>query len=142
MHSRAVGLIVTNATGQTFEGKLELSVTGVKTTANVRITPWTNRKVAAELPTMTASAPGKQTVQANLTDNSGRLISSNKFEIEAKAEGDHYKVTFVSKIDNSVQYYSVRPAWPKSSTPAPALVLSVHGASVEATGQAGAYGPK
>lgn len=142
MHSRAVGLIVTNATGLTFEGKLELSANGKNTTSPVRITPWTNRKVAAELPTLTATSPGKQSVQANLTDNSGKLISSTKFEIEAKAEGDHYKVTFVSKIDNSVQYYSVRPAWPKSSTPAPALILSVHGASVEATNQAGAYGPK
>lgn len=53
------------------------------------------------------------------------------------------KVTFVSKVDGSVQYYALRPAQvPPGVTNRPGIVLSLHGASVEASGQAGAYGDK
>ncbi len=57
--------------------------------------------------------------------------------------------TFISDIDGSVQYYAVVPPTPPSSTDAgaadatkPALVLSLHGAGVEATGQASSYAAK
>jgi dienelactone hydrolase len=52
------------------------------------------------------------------------------------------KVTFVSSIDSSCQYYSV--LYPKDYDPAKryALILSLHGAGVEASGQAEAYRPK
>lgn len=65
---------------------------------------------------------------------------------------DLQKKTFVSEIDRSVQYYSVRPARPFERQPIDPLVgmprpdagtpliLSLHGADVEATGQAAAYG--
>jgi len=56
--------------------------------------------------------------------------------------------TFISGIDGSVQYYAVNPA---ISTPTrapgdpkqpPAIILSLHGAGVQATNQAAAYSPK
>ncbi|MCX6841310.1 MAG: prolyl oligopeptidase family serine peptidase [candidate division WOR-3 bacterium] len=52
------------------------------------------------------------------------------------------KVTFVTDIDSSCQYYSV--LYPKDYDPAKryALILSLHGAGVEASGQADAYRPK
>ncbi|HEY1861511.1 MAG TPA: prolyl oligopeptidase family serine peptidase, partial [Gemmataceae bacterium] len=51
-----------------------------------------------------------------------------------------YKRTFVSSIDGSVQYYAVQPARPEKNDEAPlALFLTLHGASVEALGQADAY---
>ena len=51
--------------------------------------------------------------------------------------------TFRSAIDGSVQYYAVNVASPAqdAATP-PALFLSLHGAGVEARGQAEAYSPK
>jgi dienelactone hydrolase len=53
------------------------------------------------------------------------------------------RVTFVSRIDGSVQYYAVRPARPlPDAEEKPGIVLSLHGASVEASGQAGAYSSK
>lgn len=53
------------------------------------------------------------------------------------------KITFVSAIDGSVQYYAVRPAQPlPDAVDKPGIVLSLHGASVEARGQAGAYSSK
>ncbi len=53
--------------------------------------------------------------------------------------------TFRSAIDGSIQTYAVVPragAPAKGATPDGALVLSLHGASVEAAGQAGSYAPK
>jgi len=53
------------------------------------------------------------------------------------------KRTFVSGIDGSVQYYALNPARPpRADGPRPALFLSLHGASVEAVGQADAYASK
>ncbi|MHC4598620.1 MAG: carboxylesterase family protein, partial [Planctomycetota bacterium] len=52
-----------------------------------------------------------------------------------------YKETFLSDIDNSTQYFGVRP--PSKPLGGPGhLYLSLHGASVEAHGQANAYTPK
>jgi len=52
------------------------------------------------------------------------------------------KVTFISAIDSSCQYYSV--VYPKDydTLKRYALILSLHGAGVEASGQADAYKPK
>jgi pimeloyl-ACP methyl ester carboxylesterase len=52
------------------------------------------------------------------------------------------KVTFLSSVDSSCQYYSV--IYPKDYDPSKryALILSLHGAGVEASGQADAYRPK
>ncbi|MBI1840963.1 MAG: prolyl oligopeptidase family serine peptidase [Verrucomicrobia bacterium] len=59
-----------------------------------------------------------------------------------KAE-DTRKETFISEIDGSAQYYAIAPARPeRKDRPARALVLSTHGASVEASGQAAAYAHK
>ncbi len=58
------------------------------------------------------------------------------------ADGAAYRRTFRSGMDRSAQYYGVRP--PASVDPARdyGLILSLHGASVEAAGQARAYSSK
>lgn len=53
-----------------------------------------------------------------------------------------HKRTFLSDIDGSVQYYGVVPPKDFDSKKQYALVLSLHGASVEAIGQASSYAPK
>jgi pimeloyl-ACP methyl ester carboxylesterase len=64
-------------------------------------------------------------------------------DLAVRGPGDHHKRTFTSDIDGSVQYYSVRPARPGAADRSrPGLVLSLHGASVEATGQAACYAAK
>jgi dienelactone hydrolase len=50
-------------------------------------------------------------------------------------------VAGISRIDGSVQYYALNPAQSGGSE-VPALFLSLHGAGVEAIGQADAYSPK
>lgn len=62
---------------------------------------------------------------------------------------DRHKRVYRSAIDASVQYVSIVPAQPPATgyggggtTERPGLMLSLHGASVEATNQAAAYSPK
>lgn len=68
------------------------------------------------------------------------VVDHQEIKIAVKAPTDHYKRTFVSGIDGSVQYYAVAPSLKPS--PDNALILTVHGASVEATNQANAYKSK
>jgi predicted esterase len=72
-----------------------------------------------------------------------QLLDSGTILLQLRRENEHYNQTFRSDIDGSVQYFAVAPAQPSpSDPPAKALFLSVHGAGVEATGQAGAYASK
>lgn len=63
-----------------------------------------------------------------------------KIPITKRKIGEPYRKTFTSDIDGSVQYYAVNPC--KDPDSATALIMSLHGASVEAIGQAQAYGQK
>lgn len=58
-------------------------------------------------------------------------------ELPTAASDVCYRQTFLSPDDGSVQYYGVRP--PVQQGPNQPLVLSVHGAGVDAIGQAQAY---
>jgi len=69
-------------------------------------------------------------------------VVKDTFWVRVREKGESFKVTFISAIDSSVQYYAVLP--PKDYTPDKeyALILTCHGAGVEAAGQADAYTPK
>ncbi|MBL8990835.1 MAG: prolyl oligopeptidase family serine peptidase, partial [Phycisphaerae bacterium] len=119
----------------------------------VTIPPMSVRKVAV------AAAPGVMAARA------ARKIELRAFAVPAGGEvaaapsdtatltlrnrdefTEPHKRTFVSGIDGSVQYYAVRPGprRPVSRSerqPSLPLIVSLHGASVEAIGQAEAYGP-
>jgi dienelactone hydrolase len=70
-------------------------------------------------------------------------LDSATLLLHLRRENEHYNQTFRSDMDGSIQYYAVAPAQPSpSDPPAKALFLSVHGAGVEATGQAAAYASK
>jgi len=69
-------------------------------------------------------------------------MANAELPLRIRRPGQSYKRTFLSDIDGSVQYYAVQPAWPERPVGPPALVLTLHGASVEAIGQADAYSPK
>lgn len=91
---------------------------------------WTNRTNRLALK-MTLLSPQRKT------------LDTASLEINLREPTDHYSQTFVSEIDGSVQYYAVAPARPfPGEGPARALFLSTHGASVEASSQAGAYQSK
>lgn len=70
-----------------------------------------------------------------------KVLASHSIPLEAVRSTDKYKMTFVSEIDGSLQYYAVAPQTGGSVKNA-ALFFSVHGAGVEAIGQAKAYEAK
>jgi pimeloyl-ACP methyl ester carboxylesterase len=75
-----------------------------------------------------------------LADNSGREIDRTEITFQQQDADKHHERTFISSIDGSVQYYSVAPSTVKGE--GQALVLTVHGAGVEAKNQARAYKQK
>lgn len=135
---------VINATGDRLEG-LNITVrlnTGEEASWQARsIMPMSVRKVPVRIPALsTAREPGRIGAEAILTDASGNEIDRITLNLNIHDRHQHLERTFVSNVDGSVQYYSVAPS--TSPDPGQALVLSVHGAGVEATNQARAYRPK
>lgn len=74
----------------------------------------------------------------------GAVVDTMTVALRQVSPAIHHERTFVSRIDGSVQYYSVAPALrtEPGDTGARAFVLTVHGASVEARNQARAYKQK
>lgn len=88
-------------------------------------------------------------------DGTERVLDRTTVGVRVRRPNEKHKRTFISGIDGSVQYYAVTPppsaratgaagddAAPGDDAERPALVLTLHGASVEAMGQANAYGRK
>ncbi|NRF37364.1 prolyl oligopeptidase family serine peptidase [Pedobacter foliorum] len=86
---------------------------------------------------------GKSKVDCKLyLINGNKTIDENKVIVEiADPSSEKYMNTFVSSIDGSLQYYAVAPKT-EANQPGSALFFSVHGAGVEAIGQARAYQSK
>ncbi|RED19054.1 prolyl oligopeptidase family protein [Flavobacterium cutihirudinis] len=103
------------------------------------IMPLFVRKVKFKIPAAKNDFSGELKVELTLTDKSGKVLDKTEFPIQQRSATVHHERTFLSKVDNSVQYYSIAPAL---GTGPKALVLSVHGASVEARNQSRAYKQK
>ncbi|MDE2208049.1 MAG: prolyl oligopeptidase family serine peptidase, partial [Armatimonadetes bacterium] len=102
----------------------------------------TVRKVGFRLPSPPSSAGPPVAVTVRLM-RGGHTLSTAKITINRTLRDQLHKITFVSGIDGSVQYYAIQPAHPLPGDHAPrALDLSLHGAGVEALGQAASYEPK
>jgi len=97
------------------------------------------RKVPFRFDGSGVSAKGNLQNVLTLMDN-GKLLDEAKVTIEAVDASDKYSATFTSSIDGSLQYYAVAPQ--TNAKEGSALFLSVHGAGVEAIGQARAYQSK
>jgi pimeloyl-ACP methyl ester carboxylesterase len=110
------------------------------------IPPLSIRKVPYQIKALALNAPGKVKMQLDLELMPlGTWVptDSDTIEFEIVRPDQPHKRTFTSGIDGALQYYAVQPAHPLGiETERPALVLSVHGAGVEAIGQARAYSPK
>jgi len=63
-------------------------------------------------------------------------------EVATVAAGSRYRQTRRSGVDGSTQYHAVMPPTDVQSGQTYGLILSLHGAGVEARGQAGSYSPK
>jgi dienelactone hydrolase len=115
-------------------------------TALPAIPPLSSRKVGFRIKPYEAVATNVVSLKLDLARDQSRqtaLLDSQITLLRLRRPDEHYKQTFRSDIDGSVQYFAVAPAQPLARhRPAQALFLSTHGASVEALGQAACYAPK
>ncbi|HNS22364.1 MAG TPA: alpha/beta hydrolase-fold protein [Sedimentisphaerales bacterium] len=139
-------VVVVNATPEPATGfTLVLRASGVadKATPVPAIIPLTVRKVGFRIRAEAPAGEGRIEGTLELHGRDGALCHSMPLSLEIRRPDQHRKITFLSDIDGSVQYFALRPAVPASpDDPAPAIALSCHGAGVDAAGQAASYSPK
>ncbi|MBN2279129.1 MAG: prolyl oligopeptidase family serine peptidase [Candidatus Marinimicrobia bacterium] len=136
-------VLVMNGTGEPLSGlKIESCHEKLKPTIVMipAIPPMTARKVPFKIEGPALMVKGDLTVQLTLTSGD-ILLDQAEVKFNVKNPKETHKRTFFSQIDGSLQYYAVNPAQ-KDDGKEKALVLSVHGASVEAINQAGSYAGK
>lgn len=136
-------LVVLNTTDAELKGlKIRSNCAGKEVLADIPPVPaLSSRKVPFLFDGTAATAKGKYDCTVALMRNAA-LLDEAKVSIEAVTAAEQYSATFISNIDGSLQYYAVTPQQPAANTANAALFLSVHGAGVEAIGQARAYKPK
>jgi len=140
----AVGVV--NATARTAEGfTLSLDAPGLSSERTVvpTIPPLTVRKVGFRIRTNAVVDGQKIEGRLQLLKPDASLSHAMPLSLEVISADQRRRITFVSGIDGTVQYFSLLPATAgPPNDPLPAIDLSCHGAGVEAHGQAGAYSPK
>ncbi|MBN2314564.1 MAG: hypothetical protein JXM79_11585 [Sedimentisphaerales bacterium] len=139
-------VIVMNATREQVEGfTLTIDAPGIvnKATQVPSIPLLSIRKVGFRIQGTAPSEPGLISCTLKLHEKTGCPSHRIPLTLEAIHSDQPRKITFVSDIDGSVQYFALRSATPLShDDPAPAIVLSCHGAGVQAIGQSRAYSTK
>lgn len=136
------GVVIVNTAPKPLQGlQLRSILQSREITVDVPpILPYSSRKVPFRFNGSGVTAKAVQDCQLILLSK-GKSVAESVIKVESVNTGEPYSCTFISDIDGSVQYYAVNPQSKKDNSP-PALFLSVHGAGVEAIGQARAYGPK
>ena len=147
------GLRLVNASGERLED-IEILFTANgragRTALDISVAPFMTQKLAVPLAIDAPASEGAVPVNLRARARGGRRLVETppfKFELKGVAPGAHHVRTFVSEIDRSVQLFAVAPRvagndHPQASGVKPALVLTLHGAGVDAIGQARAYKPK
>lgn len=135
-------LTVSNLSNKSLTGLKIMATIAGKTITTPISSIWAlgMRKVIFEFDATNIVAKGIYPCRLSLLKNS-QLLAQTTISVEAVMATSSYKQTFVSQIDGSLQYYAVTPQLDQSK-PNQALFLSVHGAGVEAIGQAKAYKSK
>lgn len=139
-------VVVINAKPEPAEGfKLAIDAPGIdnKVTDVPSIVPLSIRKVAFRIRGSAPVASGTIEGTLKLQEQTSKYSHNIPLKLDAVNTDQARKVTFISGIDGSVQYFALRTATPLSPySPPPAIVLSCHGAGVQAIGQSRAYSTK
>ena len=137
-----VAVVVQNTTDQEQKGlKITAKIEGgesISTDLPV-IAPMTIRKMPFRIDPPKNATGEKLIASLQLSGADGKLDETT-IPLRVRTLVQTHKRTFVSQIDESVQYYAINPATKPADSNA--LVLTLHGASVEGIGQADAYGTK
>jgi pimeloyl-ACP methyl ester carboxylesterase len=139
----SAALVVLNASDKPVQGlQVKTTMAGkILTTTLPSIPAMTTRKIAFDLDGSAIQTKGHFPLALALMAGEKKLDTTT-IRIESVLPSEQYTRTFTSNIDGSLQYYAVTPQWPAATAPNQALFLSVHGAGVEAIGQARAYRSK
>ena len=136
-------VIVINASGRPLVDALLTVRVGDGAAVDVPAPPvpaMSARKVAFPIRVPSIAEGDALPVTLQVADGHGN-IDEAEASLRVRQPHESRKRTFVSEIDGSVQYYAAQPARPVADA-APALFLTLHGAGVEAIGQADAYSSK
>lgn len=151
-----IGTVVMNSSPATIQVVVEAAPSedssAVKRGEPCAILPFSVRKIPVEAPVTVESAPKPRKIDlaVKVVGASGESVS-DRTSITLRPRDEFkqtYKRTFQSGIDGSIQYFAVAPASSRhpaarsEQPPILPLILSLHGAGVEAIGQADAYGPR
>lgn len=126
-------ITIVNAHDQMRRG-LALSVNGV-----VSVVPPVGSNTIRKAPFRFMVPKAGSKIVVVLLEN-GKPVDQKVIDLRTRTTAQTARRTFQSKVDGSVQTYSVMPA--SKIAPDNALILSLHGASVDALSQANAYGQK
>ncbi len=107
------------------------------------VLPFGLRKVGFQIPTGGQAFDALRVTVRLLQQNGDdeRLLDEVQLPLRVRAPSELHVRTFVSEIDGSVQAYAVQPA-EGSASPDSGLILSLHGAGVDALSQAANYSAK
>ncbi len=135
-------VVIINASNKELNGlEITSSLNGKTISSSIPAIPaLTSRKVPFYFDASAVSEKGSFQCLLQVK-NKSKALDEKEIQVEAVLPQEQSSHTFISDIDGSVQYYAVTPQSTKSDD-SPALFLSVHGAGVEAIGQARAYDSK
>jgi pimeloyl-ACP methyl ester carboxylesterase len=139
-------LLVVNSTTNLLTDLKIVSVAAGGTPVTTRlpsVLPLSVRKVGFRLKHSGQSDTNRIEFEVTLSrgeEDDAQVLDSVRIPVRLREAWQTHKRTFISDIDGSVQYFAVTPARPLDADhPAKALVLSLHGAAVEALGHAASY---
>ncbi len=142
-------IVVQNTSRRAVAGRIVCSVGEPPTEIEspFSVGPLTTTKTAFEIPPVGILASmAEKTIPFKVTivPDSGAKPDSREFSLAVRRADQTHARTYRSGIDGSVQYCSIVPpiGFDRSKPGQWPTVLSLHGASVEARGQAGSYAPK
>jgi len=135
-------VVVINTTAKELKNyQLTSVIEGKAITSQLPVIPaMSTRKVIFSFDASGVAQTGKIACNLMLL-SSNKTVDEKKVLIDAVDSTKQYISTFISNLDGSLQYYAVTPQVGGDKSNA-ALFLSVHGAGVEAIGQARAYKSK
>jgi predicted esterase len=135
-------IVIINSTSKELKQyQLKATVSGKTMVTDIAAVPaMSTRKVIFNFDAAGIANTGKYNCSLVLM-NKTKSIDEKNMLLEVVDGAAKYSSTFVSHIDGSLQYYAVAPQLNGTKENA-ALFLSVHGAGVEAIGQAKAYQSK
>jgi len=85
---------------------------------------------------------GVDTISIQVKVSYRNFSSEDHLSLRIRKKEESHKVTFISKIDHSCQYYAILPPKDYNAQRKYSLILTLHGAGVEASGLVDCYGQK